>query len=246
MARNAVIVAATVAVAELTPGVQPRRGVLAAVHCGRHARHAPASIGVRFRSCSNGRTATASSRVLPVSLRAYNRCRGKGRQRRRRWSDSTRAPPSRQLDASAPRETARSRDRARMPRQGDRPAPRQSVGAEHENVDPFQPVRPAGARPAVDELHLADRLSRSEPHRPRGPGPRVPWAELLSRVFNVDVLECENCGGRLTVLAFLTERTVVTKILEHLGLPATGPPKAPARRAAQLELDEHRLTSCGT
>ena len=147
MARNAVIVAATVAVAELTPGVQPRRGVLAAVHCGRHARHAPASIGVRFRSCSNGRTATASSRVLPVSLRAYNRCRGKGRQRRRRWSDSTRAPPSRQLDASAPRETARSRDRARMPRQGDRPAPRQSVGAEHENVDPFQPVRPAGPGP---------------------------------------------------------------------------------------------------
>jgi hypothetical protein len=42
----------------------------------------------------------------------------------------------------------------------------------------------------------------------------------------------------MTVLAFLTERAVVKKILEHLGLPATGPPKAPARRAAQLELDE--------
>ena len=28
------------------------------------------------------------------------------------------------------------------------------------------------------------------------------------------------------------------KILEHLGLPATGPPKAPARGAALLELDE--------
>src|SRR5437763_10131621 len=53
---------------------------------------------------------------------------------------------------------------------------------------------------------------------------RVPWAELLSRVFTVDVLKCENCGGRMTVLAFLTERAVV-KILEHLGLPATGPPK---------------------
>jgi len=42
----------------------------------------------------------------------------------------------------------------------------------------------------------------------------------------------------MTVLAFLTERAVVKKILEHLGLPATGPPKAPARGAAQLELDE--------
>jgi hypothetical protein len=67
---------------------------------------------------------------------------------------------------------------------------------------------------------------------------RVPWAELLSRVFKVDVLQCENCGGRMTVLAFLTERVVVKKILEHLGLPATGPPRAPARGAAQLELDE--------
>jgi hypothetical protein len=39
----------------------------------------------------------------------------------------------------------------------------------------------------------------------------------------------------MTVLAFLTERAAVKKILEHLGLPATGPPKAPARWAAQLE-----------
>jgi len=42
----------------------------------------------------------------------------------------------------------------------------------------------------------------------------------------------------MTVLASLTERAVVKKILEHLGLSATGPPKAPARRAAQPELDE--------
>jgi len=33
-------------------------------------------------------------------------------------------------------------------------------------------------------------------------------------------------------------RAVVKKILEHLGLPATEPPKAPAGGAAQLELDE--------
>ena len=31
---------------------------------------------------------------------------------------------------------------------------------------------------------------------------------------------------------------MVKKILEHLGLPATEPPKAPAGGAAQLELDE--------
>ena len=31
------------------------------------------------------------------------------------------------------------------------------------------------------------------------------------------------------VLAFITEKKVVKEILEHLGLPATGPPIAPAR-----------------
>ena len=42
----------------------------------------------------------------------------------------------------------------------------------------------------------------------------------------------------MTVLAFLTEPAAVKKILERFGLPAMGPPKAPARGAAQLELDE--------
>jgi hypothetical protein len=31
------------------------------------------------------------------------------------------------------------------------------------------------------------------------------------------------------VLAFITEKKVVKEILEHLGLPTTGPPIAPAR-----------------
>ena len=92
-------------------------------------------------------------------------------------------------------------------------------------------------------LEEPPRAGSREPRPPATTPPartpsRVPWAELLSRVFKVDVLKCENCGGRMTVLAFLTGRAVVKKILEHLGLPATGPPKAPARGAAQLELDE--------
>ena len=36
-------------------------------------------------------------------------------------------------------------------------------------------------------------------------------------------------GGRRLVLAFITEKKVVKEILEHLGLPATGPSIAPAR-----------------
>jgi len=66
-------------------------------------------------------------------------------------------------------------------------------------------------------------------------------------VFKVDVLKCENCGARMTVLALLTERAVVKRILEHLGLPATGPQKVPQHegpRSSSWMSD--RLTSCGT
>jgi len=65
----------------------------------------------------------------------------------------------------------------------------------------------------------------------RRPNSRIPWAELLLRVFREDVLVC-SCGGRRVVMAFITEKKVVTEILEHLGLPTTGPPVAAARSAA--------------
>ena len=62
--------------------------------------------------------------------------------------------------------------------------------------------------------------------------PRIPWAELLLRVFRADVLACDRCGGRRVVLAFITERPVVKSILDHLGLPSTAPAIAPARSQA--------------
>lgn len=71
-----------------------------------------------------------------------------------------------------------------------------------------------------------------------GPSParqtRIPWSELLLRVFREDVLHCP-CGGRRVVLAFVSDEKVVKAILEHLGLPTSGPPVAPARRNEQPE-----------
>jgi len=39
------------------------------------------------------------------------------------------------------------------------------------------------------------------------------------------------------VLAFITEKKVVKEILEHLGLPATGPPIAPGRMVPVADED---------
>lgn len=48
--------------------------------------------------------------------------------------------------------------------------------------------------------------------------PRVDWAELLSRTFDVDVFACMRCGGRRRVLAYVKGAEGVRAILEHLGL----------------------------
>jgi hypothetical protein len=67
--------------------------------------------------------------------------------------------------------------------------------------------------------------------------PRVDWASLLRRSFSVDVLECPKCRGRLKVVAVITERDPVQRILAHLGLPTDAPPVARARDPTD-ELDD--------
>ena len=55
------------------------------------------------------------------------------------------------------------------------------------------------------------------------------WAELLKRVFEVDVLKCDRCGGRMRILAELHSPDAIRSILDCLGLPSRAPPIAPAR-----------------
>ncbi len=63
---------------------------------------------------------------------------------------------------------------------------------------------------------------------------RIPWAELLKKVFALDVLACPECSGRMRIIAFIAQPAVVRRILDHLGLDSTGPPLA--RVQAQPEL----------
>jgi len=65
--------------------------------------------------------------------------------------------------------------------------------------------------------------------------PRVAWATLLRRTHGCDVLACAGCGGRLRLLAAITEPATAKKILEHLGWPAV-PVRPRARDPADEEL----------
>jgi len=77
----------------------------------------------------------------------------------------------------------------------------------------------------------------AEPARPPRPRPRnYTWAELMRRVFEVDVLACPRCAGQMRILAAIHSTEAIRAILECLGLPRA-PPIAPA-----LELFEEPET----
>jgi hypothetical protein len=54
------------------------------------------------------------------------------------------------------------------------------------------------------------------------------WAELLKRVFQLDVLKCSRCGGKMRILCAIHPPVAIQKILDCLGLPSKPPPISPA------------------
>jgi hypothetical protein len=81
--------------------------------------------------------------------------------------------------------------------------------------------------PSAAEVHA------DAPH-PSAPA-RLGWARLLKRVFDIDIEQCPQCGGTLTILAAIEDPSVIAKILTHLGLPARAPPRSPARSFDRLQ-----------
>ena len=58
---------------------------------------------------------------------------------------------------------------------------------------------------------------------------RLSWAKLLQRVFDLELVHCPNCGGKMKIIAAILDQPVIEKILTHLCLQARAPPRAPAR-----------------
>jgi hypothetical protein len=68
------------------------------------------------------------------------------------------------------------------------------------------------------------------------PIPSKGWAELIRKVYEVDPLICPRCGGRMRVVAFLTEYAVVDRIIRHLELTFTAEKPPPAYAFEQVAL----------
>ncbi|MBC8254802.1 MAG: transposase [Ardenticatenia bacterium] len=87
-------------------------------------------------------------------------------------------------------------------------------------------------RPPVPTTASAAGASSGSPRRRR-----LSWAALLARVFALDVTVCPACGGRLRLIAALTDPDSINTYLTGVGSAAEPPAIAPARPPPQRELD---------
>ena len=99
---------------------------------------------------------------------------------------------------------------------------------------PAPPTRETPASTTVLSIPSPAPNTETEPSA-RTQRQRLSWAQLLARVFLIDVLRCPHCGGRRRILSFITDPRTVRRILAHLELPTDPPPLAPAAVSVELE-----------
>ena len=91
-------------------------------------------------------------------------------------------------------------------------------------------VVPAPPSPPVSPTPGASLAASTGP-------PRISGAALLARVFALDVIRCPACGGRLRLIAALTDPASIRRYLHGVGLPTQPPPLNPPRPPPQQQWD---------
>ena len=66
---------------------------------------------------------------------------------------------------------------------------------------------------------------------------RYLWAALLARVYEVLPLICPHCGAEMRMIAAITDRPTIERILTHIGQPPRPPRITPARGPPEWEWD---------
>jgi hypothetical protein len=88
---------------------------------------------------------------------------------------------------------------------------------------------------ATEPLHEVDCLHTSAGSAKA----RMRCAQLLKRVFDIDVKHCRHCGGQLKLIADIEEPAAIARILFHLGLAAQPPPPLWVTEAIRAIADKH-------
>jgi hypothetical protein len=93
-----------------------------------------------------------------------------------------------------------------------RAADREKVVPSHQNAE--QPVH-------ADDMQKKNQRCRNKKY--------IPWAELLRKVFLIDVLKCGRCSGKMIIDAVIEDAAKIKHVLEEMGRSADPPKTLPAR-----------------
>ena len=89
----------------------------------------------------------------------------------------------------------------------------------------------------ADDGNHAHPKGRVDSDKPLAP---MSWAQLLKRVFAIDIETCPDCGGKLRVIACVEEPALNAKILWHIQareeLAGVAPRTPPETKTETLEL----------
>ena len=85
----------------------------------------------------------------------------------------------------------------------------------------------ANAKDRAKVVRVATHRKRAKKHPAHdasAPSSTMSWQQLLKRTFSCDLQKCEKCAGRIRIIATITQRAVIDKILAHLGLSSRANP----------------------
>jgi hypothetical protein len=71
--------------------------------------------------------------------------------------------------------------------------------------------------------------TQPEPVTPKRSPAHYLWAVLIARIYEVFLLLCPMCGGQMRIIAFITHRADIRKILDHIGVDSEPPHIPPVR-----------------
>ena len=89
------------------------------------------------------------------------------------------------------------------------------------------PIKLGRAVAGADDRDISHRSAGEPRYHEQCRGAGAPeWARLLKRLFEIDIEQCPQCGGTLTILAAIEDPPVIAQIFSHLGLSARAPPRS--------------------
>lgn len=109
------------------------------------------------------------------------------------------------------------------------PPPRANLVRYHGLFSPNCKVRrEIVPKPTIPELEAKKTELTTKPMETMGAvrqkRERMRWAEMLKRVFDIDVMICDVCGGKMEQIAVIDDPDVAAKILDAMCLPSQAPP----------------------